>query len=149
VRWPCNPHPHPTTPHPAPTSVHYPHRQMAPNCACIAVSPFTRHMSHLYAPQHTHSVLEATVPQYFRYFKLTTLRCSGPCSMTILLSYLSTIKPHTPVHSTALHILWTKTKLSLGFFVEPGLRMRFQQPERYVRKLAFFFCFSFPIFGPL
>lgn len=30
--------------HPWPTRVYYPHRQMAPNCACIAVSPFARHI---------------------------------------------------------------------------------------------------------
>jgi len=54
--------------------------------------------------------------------------------------------PYTPLHSTSCG---RKQSFLFAFFVEPGLRMRFQQPERYVRKLAFFFCFSFPIFGPL
>lgn len=69
--------------------------------------------SHMYRAH----ILVPTVPQYFRYFKLTTLRCSGPCSMTILLSYLSTIKPHTTVHTTGTSLGGRKQSIAFAGFL--------------------------------
>lgn len=57
-------------------------------------------LASLTSPSHVTNALfgvncTAVERKYFRYFKLTTLRSCGPRSMTILLSYLSTIKQHT------------------------------------------------------
>lgn len=137
--------------HPWPTRVYYPHRQMAPNCACIAVSPFARHIC-----------IERTFwcQLYRNIFAILSWQRCVAVALALWLFYChiylqsSRTQPFTPLalHSADENKALLLPAFSTFFcslrFVEHRLRMRFPTARAICQEIGFTFFFSFPIFGP-